>query len=177
MGDLHSALNDSMSVENVEPPSIDELRRRVTLRHIRLRLLAAKLTIGFACIGLIVITALNVAQRRPVSVRAEGAPAFQATITGHILLAGPSHAVAIPGTVWAYAQNIRGQVVASADTDPQGAFTLVVPAPGVYVIGGDSPQFNGGSPIPDHPVPACVSSPISVSPQTPATVQVLCQAQ
>lgn len=105
------------------------------------------------------------------------APAFQATITGHILLAGPSHAVAIPGTVWAYAQNIRGQVVASADTDPQGAFTLVVPAPGVYVIGGDSPQFNGGSPIPDHPVPACVSSPISVSPQTPATVQVLCQAQ
>jgi|SRR5579872_4668595 len=100
-----------------------------------------------------------------------------ATITGQILFAGPAQLRPLAGTVWAHDQDIHGEVVASADTDSRDAFTLSVPAPGMYVIAGDSPQFNGGSPIPTSPVAACVSSPVSVSPETTATVQVLCQGQ
>ena len=177
MDDLYCALKDSLTVESLEPPSVDLLMQRINNRHLRRRLLATKVAIGFACLGLIVITAVYIAQPRSVSVRAAGAPASEATITGQILLAGPAQLRALPGTVWAFERNLRGEVVASAASDRDGAFSLEVPAPGVYVIGGDSSQFIGGSPIPTHPAPACVSSTISVSPQTTATVQVLCQAQ
>jgi len=113
---------------------------------------------------------------------ATGGDGSEGTITGQIWLAGGPGPrltpIVLPGTVWAYRQDIDGEVVASANTGSDGGFTLSVPAPGVYVVGGDSPQFNnGGSPIPSGPRAACVSSPVSVSPGTTATVNVLCQAQ
>lgn len=145
----------------------------------RVRRLGRLVAIGLvvAAAGALVVTASCVGQPKPGSARAGGSRPAQATITGQIWLAGPGQTIGLPGTVWAYEHDINGDSVASANTDSDGRFTLSVPAPGVYVIGGDSPKFNGGSPIPTYPVAACVSSPVTVSPHITATVHVLCQAQ
>lgn len=176
MDDLGCALKEGFNVESVEPPSVHELQRRIRVRRLKRRVLAGKLAAGCAGLGLILITALYIAWPSSVSVRVAGTPSAKAGITGQILLAGPI-AFGIPGTVWAFEENTRGKVVATAESDSRGDFILTVPAPGVYIIGGDSPKFDGGSPMPDHPVPACVSSQISVSPEVTTTVRVLCQAQ